>query len=405
MMSYTQMAEFFRVFLAFQGTDSGMTYLDANATTRPDPAVVEAMLPFLTEHYGNASAAHAEGRRARRALEKARGQVAGLIGAEAEEVIFTSGATESINSVLTFARQEWPERPLLVISAVEHAAVTECAARWTRQGGEVMRVPVDANGVLKLDAFRAALEPGRTALVSVIWANNETGVISPMAEITELAHAAGALVHADAVQMAGKVALNVSTQPVDYLSLSGHKMHAPKGIGALFVSRRALFRPLLVGGGQESGRRSGTENIPGIVALGRAAELAAGWLQSGEAEALAELRDEFEQLLLAGWPGAMVHGAAASRLPNTTSICLPGADAAGMLILLDQRGIACSGGSACHAASLHPSHVLEAMGHDAGHAAATLRFSLSRLNTRDEVLCAAAEVLRAARHLAEQKRL
>lgn len=380
-----------------------MPYLDANATTPTDPAVVEEMLPFLTQHFGNASANHAAGRRARRAMEKARGQVAALIGAEKEEIIFTSGATESINSVLSFARQEWPERPLLVISAVEHAAVEECAARWTRQGGRVKRVPVDANGVLKLDAFKAALEPGRTALVSVIWANNETGVISPMGEIAALAHEAGALVHADAVQMAGKVALNVASTPVDYLSLSGHKMHAPKGIGALFVSGRAPFRPLLIGGGQESGRRSGTENIPGIVAMGKAAELAAGWLQGGEADALAEMRDEFEQLLLAGWPAAVAHGVAAPRLPNTTSLCLPGADAAGMLILLDQRGIACSGGSACHTASLHPSHVLEAMGFDAEHAAGTLRFSLSRLNTRDEVLSAAAEVLRAAKHLAEQK--
>jgi len=397
------MDEFFRVFLAFQRTDSSMTYLDANATTPPDPAVVEAMLPFLTQHYGNASAAHAEGRRARRAMEKARGQVANLIGAEPEEIIFTSGATESINSVLSFARQEWPERPLLVISAVEHAAVEECAERWTRQGGQVKRVPVDENGVLQAEALKAALEPGRTALVSVIWANNETGVISPMAEITAAAHEAGALVHADAVQMTGKVALDVFTVPVDYLSLSAHKMHATKGCGVLFVSRRAPYRPLLIGGGQESGRRSGTENIPGIVAMGEAAELAADWLRSGEADALAALRDEFEQLLLAGWPGAVVHGAAAPRLPNTTSICLPGADAAGMLIVLDQRGIACSGGSACHTASLHPSHVLEAMGFDAEHAGCTLRFSLSRLNTRDEVLSAADEVLRAARHLAEQK--
>jgi cysteine desulfurase len=180
-------------------------------------------------------------------------------------------------------------------------------------------------------------------------------------------------------------------------------MHATKGIGALFVSRHAPFRPLLIGGGQESGRRSGTENVPGIVALGKAAELAVTWLSSGQPAEMTSLRDEFEQLLIDGWPGAMVHGADAPRLPNTTSICLPGADAAGMLIVLDQRGIACSGGSACHTASLHPSHVLEAMGFDAGHAGSTLRFSLSRMNTRDEVLAAAAEVLRAAKHLAEQK--
>ncbi len=380
-----------------------MPYLDANATTPPDPAVVEEMLPFLTQHHGNASASHAAGRRARRAVEKARGQVAELIHAQTEEIIFTSGATESINSVLLFAQQEWPQRPLLIISAVEHAAVLECAERWEQRGGRVKRVPVDEQGLLRLDALQAALEPGQTALVSAIWANNETGVIEPMAQIAEMAHAAGALVHADAVQMAGKAPVDAKAASVDYLSLSGHKMHATKGIGALFVSRHAPFRPLLIGGGQESGRRSGTENVPGIVALGKAAELAVTWLSSGQPAEMTSLRDEFEQLLINGWPGAMVHGADAPRLPNTTSICLPGADGAGMLIVLDQRGIACSGGSACHTASLHPSHVLEAMGHDAGHAGSTLRFSLSRMNTRDEVLAAAAEVLRAAKHLAEQK--
>lgn len=380
-----------------------MPYLDANATTPPDPAVVEEMLPFLTQHYGNASASHAAGRRARRAVEKARGQVAELIQAQAEEIIFTSGATESINSVLLFAQQEWPQRPLLIISAVEHAAALECAERWEQRGGRVKRVPVDEQGLLRLDALQAALEPGQTALVSVIWANNETGVMAPMAEIAKMAHAAGALVHADAVQMAGKVLIDVKSVAVDYLSLSGHKMHATKGIGALFVSRHAPFRPLLIGGGQESGRRSGTENVPGIVALGKAAELAVAWLSSSQPAEMTILRDEFERILTDGWAGAMVHGTNAPRLPNTTSICLPGADAAGMLIVLDQRGIACSGGSACHTASLHPSHVLEAMGFDAGHAGSTLRFSLSRMNTRDEVLAAAVEVLRVAKHLAEQK--
>ncbi|MES2596128.1 MAG: cysteine desulfurase family protein [Verrucomicrobiota bacterium] len=382
-----------------------MLYLDANATTPPDPLVVEEMLPFLIQHYGNASASHAGGRRARRAVEKARGQVASLVGAQPEEIIFTSGATESINSVLSFAQQEWPERPLLITSAVEHAAVVECADRWEQRGGRVKRVPVNEHGVIRLDALKTALEPGKTALVSMIWANNETGVISPMAEIAAMAHEAGSLVHADAVQMAGKAEIEIKNVPVDYLSLSGHKMHAIKGIGALFVSRHAPFRPLLIGGGQESGRRSGTENVPGIVAMGKAAELASSWLQSGRPAEMADLRDEFEQLLMDGWPGAMVHGADAPRLPNTTSISLPGADAAGMLIVLDQRGIACSGGSACHTASLHPSHVLEAMGHDATHAGSTLRFSTSRMNTRDEVISAVTEVLRAARHLTEQKGL
>lgn len=199
--------------------------------------------------------------------------------------------------------------------------------------------------------------------------------------------------------MAGKLPVDVEAVPVDYLSLSAHKMHGVKGCGALFISRRVPFRPLLIGGGQESGRRSGTENVPGIVAMGAAAELAA----QGDTKVLATLRDEFEQRLLSGWPGAMIHGANAPRLPNTTSICLFGVDAAAMLILLDQRGIACSGGSACHTALLHPSHVLEAMGYDVAHAASTLRFSLSRMNTRDEVLAAADEVIRSARHIRDQR--
>ena len=299
-----------------------MIYLDANATTPPDPAVVEAMLPFLTEYFGNASSSHAAGRRARRAVEKARGQVAGMIGASAAEIVFTSGATESINSVLLFAQQEWSERPLLVISAVEHAAVGECANRWEQRGGRVKRVPVDANGLVNLDEYQAALEPGKTALVSMIWGNNETGVISPMSEIVMMAHAAGALVHADAVQMAGKLPLDVSKVPVDYLSLSGQKMHGPKGIGVLFVSRRAPFRPLLVGGGQESDRRSSTENVPGIVAMGKAAELAASWLQSEGPGELAALRNTFEKQLLAGWPDAVIHGARAERhQTRRASVC------------------------------------------------------------------------------------
>jgi cysteine desulfurase len=220
-----------------------------------------------------------------------------------------------------------------------------------------------------------------------------------MAEIVAMAHAAGAPVHADAAQMVGKLTVDIGTVPLDYLSLSAHKMHGVKGSGALFVSRRSPFHPLLIGGGQESGRRSGTENVPGIVAMGKAAELA----QTDYARELVALRDEFEQRLCAGWPGAVVHGSQAPRLPNTTSICLPGVDAAALLILLDQRGIACSGGSACHAPSLHPSHVLAAMGYHATHAASTLRFSFSRMNTRDEVSAAAEEVIRSARHILDQR--
>lgn len=376
-------------------------YLDANATTPTAPAVVAAMLPWLHEHYANPSASYTSGRRARRAIETARAQVAALIHAETAEIVFTSGGTESINSIHAFARNEWPQRPHLVISTTEHSAVIECAALWQQQGGIVTQVPVDTNGLLNLDALRTAIIPGQTALVSLLWANNETGVIAPMRQAIEIAHAAGALVHADAVQAAGKIPLDVNEVPADYLSLSGHKMHAPKGIGALYISRHAPYRPWMLGGGQEGGRRSGTENVPGIIAFGKAAELAQDHLATVGTDTLAALRDSFEQHLLTALPEATIHSRNAPRLPNTTSICLPGVDAAGMLILLDQRGIACSAGSACHSAALHPSHVLEAMGFDARHAASTLRFTLSRMSTEAEVMHAAQETLQALHRLQE----
>jgi cysteine desulfurase len=361
-----------------------MLYLDANATTPPDPAVVEAMLPFLGARFGNPSAAHDPGRQARRTLEQARGHVANLLGAEPDEIVFTSGGTEGINAVHLGARAEWPDRPVLVTGAAEHAAGLECARRWQRSGGEVRTVAVDRRGVLQPDSLRAALVPGRTALVSLLWANNETGTIAPMRELVEIAHAAGAAVHADAVQAAGKMVLNLREVPVDYLSLSGHKMHAPQGIGALYIRRKAAFHPLLLGGGQENGRRSGTENLPGAIALGRAAELALATLP-GAGAGMARLRDRLEAGLLAALPDVIIHGLGAPRLPNTSSIAFPGSDAAGLLILLDQQGLCCSGGSACHSAALHPSHVLEAMGFDATHAASTLRFSLSRFTTEAEI--------------------
>jgi cysteine desulfurase len=376
-----------------------MIYLDANATTPPDPAVVEAILPYLTQHYGNPSATYTAGRYVRRAVEKARGQVAELIGAEAEEIIFTSGATESINNVHFSVQQTLQERPLLVMSAVEHAATLACAERWKAQGGRVKMIPVYPNGLLNLEALESALEPGRTALVSMLWGNNETGVIQPMTEIAYLAHEAGALVHADAVQMMGKVAVDVRAVGVDFLSLSGHKMHAPKGVGALYVNRYAAYEPLIIGGGQERERRSGTENVPGIVALGKAAELA---MQQRDESRVRGQRDRLEAVLQVALPEIVIHGKEAPRLPNTASVCFPGVDAAGLMIRLDQRGIACSGGSACHAGALHPSHVLEAMGYDARHAGSTVRFSLSRLTSSEELEKAVGEILAAVRHLREQ---
>lgn len=366
-----------------------MIYLDANATTPIDPAVLEAMLPFLRENWANASASHAAGRKARKAIEAARERVAALIGVEAREVVFTSGATESINAVHASVRHLWPEKRLLITTRPEHAAGLECAERWQQSGGEVRLLGVDQNGLIDLAELREVLQSSPAALVSVLWANNETGVIQPMHEIAAMAHELGALVHADAVQMIGKASLDAK---VDFLSLSGHKFHAPKGIGALFVSQRVRFEPLIVGGGQESGRRSGTENVPGIVALGKAAELAMTTCSS-------ELRDAFEAQIVSAWPEAVIHGQQSPRLPNTSSIAFPDIDAAGMLILLDQAGVACSAGSACHTATLHPSHVLEAMGFDASHAASTLRFSFSRMNTAAETRQAAEILLQSAQKL------
>ena len=366
-----------------------MIYLDANATTPVDPAVLEAMLPFWRENPANASASHAAGRKARKAIESAREQMAALIGGEAREVVFTSGATESINAVHASVRHLWPEKRLLITTKTEHAAGLECAERWEHRGGEVRMLGVDRNGLIDLTELREALQSNATGLVSILWANNETGVIQPMREIADMSHEHGALVHADAVQMIGKAPLDAK---VDFLSLSGHKFHAPKGIGALFVSQRMRFEPLLIGGGQEGGRRSGTENVPGIVGLGKAAELAMATCSS-------ELRDAFESQLMSEWPEVVIHARHAPRLPTTSSLCFPGIDAAGMLILLDQAGVACSAGSACHTASLHPSHVLEAMGYDARHAASTLRFSFSRMNTMTEVTEAVSKVLRAAHKL------
>lgn len=357
-----------------------MIYLDNNATTAADPAVIEAMLPFLREHFANPSASYRMARVVNGAVKKAREQVAALIGADAEEMVFTSGGTESDNAAIDSARRRWPQRNHLIVGATEHPAVLEPARRWEADGGKVTRLKVDRGGLVDLEALRAALAGGDVAMVSVMWANNETGVVAPMQAAVELAHEAGALFHTDAVQAVGKVAVDVRQVPVDFLAMSGHKIHGPKGVGALYVSKRVRFHPAMLGGGQESGRRSGTENVPGIVGLGMAAEL----MQAQDSEAVRVLRDAFEQPVLAAISGARVNGHATDRVPGTSNLYLPGADAAGMLILLDQRGLCCSAGSACHTASVHASPVLEAMGYDALHAGQSLRFSFSRFNTLDE---------------------
>ena len=287
----------------------------------------------------------------------------------------------------------WPRRRHLVVGATEHPAILEPAKRWQAEGGTLTIVPVRPDGRIDLEALRAAVRPGETAMVSVMWANNETGVINPIEAVGQIAHEAGALMHTDAVQAVGKLKIDLSSLPVDFLSLSGHKIHAPKGVGALYTSRNARFQPLLLGGGQERGRRGSTENVPGIVALGMAATLAVDHPE------IKTLRDAFGARLRAALPEVTLNGHASERLGNTSNLHFPGLSAVEMLMLLDDRGLCCAAGAAYHTANVHPSPVLEAMGCSAEHAASSLRFSFSRFNTLAEAEEAADIVTAVARKL------
>lgn len=357
-------------------------YFDANATTPVDPRVAEAMLAALTGLHGNPSSHHAAGRDARRAIEAARCDVARLIGANRpDEVVFTSGGSESSVTAIRAALAARPGRREVVTSAVEHASVLATLDRLATTDGIVIhRIPVDECGRLDLDAYHAALGPG-TALVSLMTANNETGTLFPIADLVPAAHAAGALFHTDAVQAAGRVALSVAASGVDMASLSAHKLHGPKGVGALYVQSGTPFGSLIVGGRQEKGRRAGTENVPGIVGFGAAACLA---LTDSQAQLIARLRDRLEREVISALPGTRVLGDRKARLANTACLAFPGVDAEMMLHRLDRAGIAASAGSACATGGLAPSHVLAAMG--LGHlAASTIRFSLSRYNTDTDI--------------------
>ncbi len=360
-------------------------YLDNNATTRVDPAVVAAMLPFFTEHYGNASSLHGFGATVAKAVAQARRQVQALLGAASEqEIVFTASGTESDTTAILSALQTQTGRDELVTSAVEHPAVLALCQHLAKARGTVVHVvPVDAQGRLDLDAYRRALGP-RTAVASIMWANNETGTIFPVAELAKLAHAAGALFHTDAVQAVGKLAIDAQETDVDMLSLSGHKLHAPKGIGALYVRRGVKLTPLLRGGGQERGRRAGTENVPAIVGLGHAAELAKEALPACRTR-VAALRDRLEQAVCAAIGDVLITGDVQNRLPNTSNLAFRHADSDGILTLLDRAGIACSSGSACKSGMQGPSHVLRAMRvpFEAAHGA--VRFSLSRETTEADI--------------------
>jgi cysteine desulfurase len=358
-------------------------YFDNNATTAVAPEVLEAMLPYFKEQWGNPSSAYTFGHQLGRVLDQARARVAQLLNAEPREIIFTSCGTESINTALHNALVSFPDRKHIVTTAVEHSATLKFCAALEKRGYEISRLPVSAAGALDLGLLEQSIRPN-TAVVSVMSANNETGLLFPIAEVAGLCRRRGVLCHADAVQMAGKLSLDVQALGVDFLSISGHKLHAPKGIGALYVKRGTRFQPYLIGGGQERGRRGGTENVPYIAALGRAAELAAERLPL-QVSRVRALRDRLEQAILSRIRGVARNGLAEPRLPNTANLAFEGVEAEGILLLLDQAGICISSGSACTSGSLDPSHVLLAMGLSAERARGSVRFSLGVYNTDAEV--------------------
>jgi cysteine desulfurase len=361
-------------------------YFDNAATTPPDPAVLEAMEPYLRRFWGNPASLYVEGRQAREALDWSRGRVAALLGAEPAEIVFTSGGTEADNLALQGVMMAaGPAGSHLVTSAVEHPAVLECCRRLERLGAEVTRLGVDDQGLVDPADLEASLRPN-TRLVSVMAANNVTGVLQPVKELAEITRRHGALFHTDAVQVVGKIDLDVRTLPVDLLALSGHKIHGPKGVGALYVRKGIELWPLLPGGGQEQGRRSGTENVAGIVGLGRAAELAAAE-GSVEVARLVRIREHLLEGILLGMPRAYLIGHRWRRLPGHICMGLSGLEgqAIKLLLELDKEGIAISSGSACSAIHAgQPSHVLEAMGLDPLRARGSLRITLGRFNTMEE---------------------
>ncbi|GHU09514.1 cysteine desulfurase NifS [Betaproteobacteria bacterium] len=359
-------------------------YLDNNATTRVDPAAVEAMLPFFTEHFGNASSIHAFGSKVGQALKQARQQVQTLLGAEHDsEIIFTSCGTESDSTAILSALRAQPERNTVITTVVEHPAILSLCDWLEKEGYIVHKLKVDKKGRLDLDLYKSLLHDG-VAMVSAMWANNETGTLFPVEKMAELAAAKGIMFHTDAVQAVGKIPMSLKDSKIDMLSLSGHKLHAPKGIGVLYLRRGCRFRPLLRGGHQERGRRAGTENSPSIIALGRAAELALEHLDYENTE-IKRLRDKLEKGILAQVTHAFVTGDITNRLPNTCNIAFEYVEGEAILLLLNKMGIAASSGSACTSGSLEPSRVMRAMGIPYTAAHGTIRFSLSRYTTEVEI--------------------
>lgn len=359
-------------------------YFDNNATSQVAPEVVEAMLPYFHELYGNPSSMHTFGGQVEKAVVEARERMAHLLGAHPDEILFTSCGTESDNTAIMSALAAQPEKRHIITTRVEHPAILNlCQYLERNKGYEVTYLSVDFKGRLNLEEYAAALRKD-TAIVSIMFANNEVGNIYPIQKMAEMAKEAGAHFHTDAVQAVGKIPINLGAMPVDFLALSGHKIHAPKGIGVLYIRKGTRFRPFLRGGHQERGRRAGTENVPYIIGLGQAAQLAIDHIAQEQIE-VAALRDRLEQGLLAAIPDAVVNGDTDNRLPNTSSIAFKYVEGEAILLMLDRLGICASSGSACTSGSLEPSHVLRAMGVPFTYAHGSIRLSLSRYSTQEEV--------------------
>jgi cysteine desulfurase len=366
---------------------TNVVYMDNNATTRVAPEVLEAMLPFFSDLYGNPSSMHSFGGQVGNVLKESREQIANLIGASPDEIIFTSCGTESDSTAIFSALQAFPEKRHIVTTRVEHPAIKNLCENIDKLTGhkhKVTQLPVDREGMLDLQRYEESLTDD-TAIVSVMWANNETGVIFPVAQMAEIAKNRGILFHTDAVQAVGKIPIDLSDDTaIDFFSISGHKLHASKGIGVLYVRRATPFAPFLIGGHQEHGRRGGTENVASIIGLGKACELAGNRMED-ENTRVKTMRDKLEQGLLEKIPHSMLNGHKTERLPNTTSVSFEFVEGEAILLHLDRFGICASSGSACTSGSLEPSHVLRAMGVPFTAAHGSVRFSLSVYNTEDEV--------------------
>lgn len=363
-----------------------MIYLDNHATTPVAPEVVDAMLPFLRDHFHNPSSGYRASKAVKNAIATARGQVAELIGAKEEEIVFTGCGTESNNMVLkSLARVYGRKKSRVITGEIEHSAVLRPCEAMEAVGFDLVRCGVDSEGRLKLDDFQVACEGAEQGFASIMWANNETGVVQPITEACEIAKSNGFAFHTDAIQAVGKVPVSVRETPVDFLSISGHKFHAPKGVGALYLREGARFEPLIRGGGQEDGRRSGTENVPYIVGLGHAAEMMRKALEEDGHAGIAELRDHLEMRLSNEITGVTLNGSREHRVPTCAHVSFENCEGAGLLILLDEYGVQVSTGSACMTGKQQPSHVQKAMGIDDAQAKSSLRISCSSYTTKEEV--------------------